>query len=102
MKHIVMSALLVVMVIGCGVSDPKQSNMKVNAATAIKIHSLIPYKKGAKISASIKNECKLQDQLSEFIHAYSVGEGIGVIRKNRVRSDAAIVRQAPRNDGHLR
>ena len=85
MKQIVISALLAVVVIGCGVSDPKQSTMKVNPATAIKIQSVIPFKKGAAVSASIKNECKIQSQLSEFIHAYAVGEGIGVIRKGRVR-----------------
>ena len=85
MKQIVISALLAAVVIGCGVSDPKKSTMKVNPATAIKIQSVIPYKKGAMITASIKNECKIQHQLSEFIHAYSVGEGIGVIRKGRVK-----------------
>lgn len=85
MKQILISAFLAVIVIGCGLNDPKKSNMKVNAATAIKIHSVIPYKKGAVVSASIKNECKIQDQLSEFIHAYAVGEGVGVIRKGKVR-----------------
>lgn len=85
MKQIIISALLAFIIIGCGVSDPKQSTMKINPATAIKIQTNIPFKKGAAISASIKNECKLQSQLSEFIHAYSVGEGIGVIRKKRVR-----------------
>lgn len=59
--------------------------MKVSTATAIKIQSIIPFKKGAAISASIKNECKIQTQLSEFIHAYAVGEGVGVIRKGKVR-----------------
>jgi len=84
MKQIVISALLAVVVIGCGVSDPKKSTIKVNPTTAIKIHSTIPYKKGAVVSNSIKNECKIQSQLSEFIHAYAVGEGVGVIRKSRV------------------
>ncbi|MCW8900729.1 MAG: hypothetical protein OQK75_13840 [Gammaproteobacteria bacterium] len=88
MKHVVISALLAVFVIGCGVSDPKTSTMTVNPATAIKVSSLIPYKKGSVIAANIKNECSLDSQLSEFIHAYAVGEGIGVIRQNRVSSKA--------------
>ncbi len=84
MKHIVISALLAVFVIGCGSSEPKKQTMKVNAKTAIKIQRLIPFQKGAAIAANIKNECNLQDQLSSFIRAYSVGEGIGVIRTGRV------------------
>lgn len=62
--------------------------MKVNAATAIKIHTVIPYKKGAMVSASIKNECKIQEQLSEFIRDYAVGEGVGVIRLGRVAENS--------------
>jgi hypothetical protein len=84
MKHIVISVLLAFVVIGCGVSDPKQATMKINPATAIKVKAKIPYKKGSVIAANIRNECTLNSQLSEFIHAYSVGEGIGVIRTNRV------------------
>lgn len=86
MKHIVISALLAVVVVGCGVSDPKQAAIKVDPATAIKVNMNIPYKKGSVIAANIKNECNLTSQLSEFIHAYSVGEGVGVIRKNGVSS----------------
>lgn len=80
MKHIVISALLAVFVIGCGTNEPKPSTMEVNPATAIKINSRIPYKSGSAVALNIKNECKLDTQLSEFIRDYSVGEGIGIIR----------------------
>ena len=86
MKHIVISALLAVFVIGCGASDPKTPTIKVNPKTAIKINYSIPYAKGARVEPRvIKTECGLPNKLSKYIHAYSVGEGIGVIRKNRVK-----------------
>lgn len=81
MKHIFISVLLAMTIIGCGVSDPKKSTMKVNKATAIKVQSIIPYKKGAPIATNIKNECKINKQLSEFIEAYALGENVGVVRK---------------------
>lgn len=84
MKNIVISALLVVFMIGCGASEPKKATMKVNAKTAIKVQKIIPFQKGVPIKAAIKNECKLQGQLSDFITAYAVGDGIGVIQKKRV------------------
>lgn len=84
MKNIVISALLVVFMVGCGASGPKKATMKVDAKTAIKIHKVIPFQKGIPIAANIKNECKLQGQLSDFITAYSVGEGVGVIQKRKV------------------
>ncbi|MCK4866332.1 MAG: hypothetical protein KAT06_13015 [Gammaproteobacteria bacterium] len=86
MKHIVISALLAVFVIGCGASDPKTPSIKVNPKTAIKIKFNIPYAKKARVEPRvIKTECDLPNKLSKYIHAYSVGEGIGVIRKNKVR-----------------
>lgn len=84
MKHVVISALLAVFVIGCGASDPKAPSIKVNPKTAIKIQKMIPFQKGARIAVNIRNECNLQDQLSSFIKAYSLGEGIGIVRKNRI------------------
>ena len=84
MKHIVISALLAIFVMGCGGSDPKKPTIKVNPKTAIKVKHSIPFNKGARIAANIRKECDLQDKLSKFITAYSVGEGIGVIRKSRV------------------
>lgn len=84
MKHIVISALLAVFVIGCGASNPKAPSVKANPKTAIKIQKMIPFQKGARIAINIRNDCNLQDQLSSFIKAYSLGEGVGVIRKNRV------------------
>ena len=86
MKHIVISAVLAIFVLGCGGSDPKKPTIKVNPKTAIKIKQDIPYAKRARVEpAVIRTECDLQDKLSKYIHAYSVGEGIGVIRKNRVK-----------------
>ena len=84
MKNIVISALLVVFMIGCGGNNPKKPTVKVNPKTAIKIQTIIPFQKGVPIAANIKNECKLQAQLSDFITAYSVGEGVGVIQKKKV------------------
>lgn len=85
MKHIVISIILAVFVLGCGGSDPKKPTIKVNPKTAIKIKQDIPYAKKAMVEpAVVRKECDLQDKLSKYIHAYSVGEGIGVIRKNRV------------------
>lgn len=86
MKHIVISTLLAIFVIGCGGSDPKKPTITVDPKTAIKIKQDIPFQKNARIAANIKNECDLQDKLSSFISAYSVGEGIGVIRKANVSS----------------
>jgi hypothetical protein len=84
MKHILISALMVVLTVGCGGSDPKKPTMTVDANTAIKVQKYIPYVKGARIALNIKNECQLQDKLSSFVEAYSVGEGIGVVRKGKV------------------
>lgn len=84
MKHIAISALLAVFVIGCGASNPKAPSVKVNPKTAIKVQKMIPFQKGARIAINIRNECNLQDQLSSFIKQYSLGEGVAVIRKNRV------------------
>lgn len=84
MKHIVISALLVVFAVGCGSSAPKKSTMKVNVNTAIKIQKLIPFVKGSRVAGNIKAECNLPNKLSHFIEAYSVGEGIGVVRKGKV------------------
>ena len=80
MKHIIISALLVVFAVGCGGSNPKKSTMKVDAKTAIKIQKAIRFKKGSRIATNIKNECALQTKLSNFVEAYSVGDGIGVVR----------------------
>ena len=84
MKHIIITALMVVLTVGCGGSNPKKSTMKVDARTAIQVQKAIRFKKGARIANNIKNECALQTKLSSFIEAYSVGEGIGVIRKGKV------------------
>jgi len=87
MKHIVISALLAVFVMGCGVGDPKRATIKVNPATAIKVKFAIPYAKNARVEPRvIKTECRLPNKLSKYIRDYSVGEGIGVIRKNKVRT----------------
>lgn len=86
MKHIVISALLAIFVMGCGGSDPKKPTIKVDPRTAIKIKQDIPYARRARVEPSIiRTECDLRDKLSKYIHAYAVGEGIGVIRKNRVK-----------------
>jgi len=84
MKQIFISFLVIVVVAGCGVSDPKRSNIAVDPATAVKINNSIPFTKGVPIAANIRNDCTLQKQLSEFIVAYAVGEGIGVLRANSV------------------
>ena len=84
MKHIIISALMVVLTVGCGGSDPKKPTMKVDARTAIKIQKAIRFVKGARIASNIKNECALQTKLSSFVEAYSVGDGIGVVRVGKV------------------
>lgn len=87
MKKIVTRILMVALavgIVGCGASNPKEATITVNPQTAIKVATLIPFSKGVPIAANIINECKLDDQLSEFIRAYAVGEGVGVIRKNSV------------------
>ena len=85
MKHIIISAILVALTVGCGgSSNPKKPTMKVDAKTAIKVQKAIPFVKGARIASNIRNECALQTKLSSFVEAYSVGEGIGVIRARKV------------------
>ena len=84
MKVIIISALMVVFTLGCGGSDPKKPTMKVNAKTAIKIQKAIHFVKGARIAGNIRKECALQTKLSNFVEAYSVGDGIGVIRVGKV------------------
>lgn len=88
MKKIIISTLLAVTVTACGVSDPKKSDVKIDPATAIKIQKIIPYAKGSKVSTSIKNECKIQSQLSEYIQAYAAGEGVGVVRNRKVSKNS--------------
>lgn len=83
MKHIVISTILAIFVMGCGGSDPKKPTITVNPKTAIKVKHSIPFNKGARIAGNIKRECDLQDKLSKYITAYSLGEGVGVIRKSR-------------------
>lgn len=85
----VLMAALAVGIVGCGASNPKESSMTVDPKTAIKIQKLIPFAKGVPIAANIINECKLDEQLSEFIRAYAVGEGIGVIRTPSVTQKSA-------------
>jgi len=88
MKHIVISLLLTVMVVGCGGSDPKKPSITVNPATAIKVKQYIPYAKNARVEpVVIRTECQLGDKLSQYIYEYSVGEGIGVMRKNAVKTN---------------
>ena len=84
MKHIIISALIVVFTVGCGGSDPKKPTMKVDARTAIKVQKAIRFAKGSRVASNIKNECALQTKLSNFVEAYSVGDGIGVIRARKV------------------
>ena len=84
MKNIVISALLVVFMIGCGGNNPKKPSVKVNPKTAIKVQTIIPFAKSAKVASNIKNECKLQNGLSKSITDYSLGEGVAVIRKKKV------------------
>lgn len=84
MKHIITSALLVVFAVGCGGSAPKKSNMKVDAKTAIKVQKSIPFAKASRVARNIKTECGLSTKLSKFIEAYSLGEGVGVMRKGKV------------------
>jgi len=86
MKHIIISAILVALTVGCGGSNPKKSTMKVDPATAIQVQKAIRFDKSSRVASNIKNECALQTKISSFIEAYSVGEGIGVIRKGKVTS----------------
>lgn len=88
MNKIIITTALALTITACGVSDPKAPTIEVNPKTAIKIMSVIPYAKGSKVSTSIKNECKIQSQLSEFIQSYAAGEGVGVLRKNKVSKKA--------------
>ena len=86
MKHILISALLAIFVIGCGGNNPKKQTMKVNPKTAIKIQGSIPFARKARVEpVVVRTECGLSDKLSKYIRDYSVGEGIGVIRKRRVK-----------------
>ena len=86
MKKILITVFLVITIAGCGVGNPKKASVAIDPATAIKIQKLIPFAKGTPIAANIINECNLDDKLSSFIHAYAVGEGIGMVRKNAVSS----------------
>lgn len=49
-----------------------------HAADAITIQQKIPYNEDAEIAASVKNECKLDERLSEYVVKYGNAEGIKV------------------------
>jgi len=87
MKKILITVFLAITIAGCGVGNPKKASVAIDPATAIKIQKLIPFAKGTPIAANIINDCNLDKQLSEFIHAYAVGEGVGMIRNNVVSKE---------------
>ena len=86
MKHIIISALLVVFAVGCGGNNPKKSTMKVDPKTAIKIQGSIPFAKNARVEpAVVRAECGLPNKLSKYIRDYAVGDNLGVIRYKKLK-----------------
>ena len=89
MKHILISALMVVLTVGCGGSDPKKPTMKVDPKTAIKIQGSIPFAKNARVEPGVvRSECGLSNKLSEFIRDYALGDNLGVVRYNKLKSNS--------------
>lgn len=84
MKQFVTSVLLVLIVLGCAANNP---NLKANGASATIIDAEIPFQKGVAIQSSIKRECDIQKQLSEYIQKYAIDRGIEVIRKEQVEKN---------------
>lgn len=61
-----------------------RASVSVDLATAVKIQKNIPFKKGAPITANVKNECSLGTKLSEFIESYSLVKKIDIVRLDEV------------------
>ena len=88
MKHILISALIVLLTVGCGGSNPKKSTMKVDPKTAIKIQGSIPFAKGARVEPGVvRTECGLSNKLSKYVRDYAVGENLGVMRYKKLRKN---------------
>ncbi|MCK4710609.1 MAG: hypothetical protein KAU21_18490, partial [Gammaproteobacteria bacterium] len=62
---------------------------KIDKISSIKVQSLVPYAKGSMVAANIKNECKINKQLSDYIFSYSAEKGIAVSLQGQVTENSA-------------
>ncbi|MDX1412474.1 MAG: hypothetical protein R3351_09975 [Nitrospirales bacterium] len=58
-----------------------------SAPNSITISKEIPYRDPSFIAENIKRECRIQEQLSEFIQAYGDEEGLNVSRADNINKD---------------
>ena len=85
--------ILVILFVGCRSSGNVRNNENLPPQDPItgvvKIHSIIPFAPNNTIALNIKNECKIGEQLSEFIATYTKGKNIEIQREPSVASTDA-------------
>lgn len=90
MNKIIMSAVVMLVISGCKVGGSNTVEPEVEKVAqkltgeVIWVKSLTPFSSDSKIANNIKEECKLEKKLPDFIESYSVGNGINVQLKENV------------------
>jgi hypothetical protein len=78
LKIAVMTLISAMILVSCGKTRPVQSPIDDLTGKIITLKTEIPFKEDANIAASIRNECIIGKQLSDFTKEYSEGNKMKV------------------------
>lgn len=86
MKKIIITLSTALFLSACATNDSSRKTVAppTNPSSTVTIHKVVPYKKGAAIAPNIKQECKLNTKLSEFIYSYGSENNIAVKRVPKI------------------
>lgn len=94
-KQIIPVALIILVALFAGCRD--NNNVRAESAQppqdpitgVVKMHSIVPFAKDNMIASNILNECKIGEQLSEFVATFSKDKNVEVQRVPNVSSTDA-------------